>query len=69
MGAILQRSVGKHSQGIRLGNSHDHGTYPSVWRELNKWFLMSISGNFLVFKREPQNNWMCMEAHWKVFGV
>jgi hypothetical protein len=23
----------------------------------------------LVFKREPRNKWMCMEAHWKVFGV
>jgi hypothetical protein len=23
----------------------------------------------LGFKREPQNKWMCMEAHWKVFGV
>jgi hypothetical protein len=28
MGAILQRSVGKHPQGICLGNSHDHGAYP-----------------------------------------
>jgi hypothetical protein len=28
LGAILQRSVGKHPQGIRLGNSHDHGAYP-----------------------------------------
>jgi hypothetical protein len=27
-GAILQRSVGKHPQGIRLGNFHDHGAYP-----------------------------------------
>jgi hypothetical protein len=36
---------------------------------LNKWFPMSILGNCLVFKREPQNKWMCMEAHWKVFGV
>jgi hypothetical protein len=26
-------------------------------------------GDFLVFKREPRNKWMCMEAHWKVFGV
>jgi hypothetical protein len=25
LGAILQWSVGKHPQGIRLGNSHDHG--------------------------------------------
>jgi hypothetical protein len=25
--------------------------------------------NCLVFKREPRNKWMCMEAHWKVFGV
>jgi hypothetical protein len=28
LGAILQWSVGKHAQGIRLGNSHDHGAYP-----------------------------------------
>jgi hypothetical protein len=28
MGAILQWGVGKHPQGIRLGNSHDHGAYP-----------------------------------------
>jgi hypothetical protein len=28
LGAILQWSVGKHPQGIRLGNSHDHGAYP-----------------------------------------
>jgi hypothetical protein len=28
LGAILQRSVGKHPQGIFLGNSHDHGAYP-----------------------------------------
>jgi hypothetical protein len=28
LGAILQRSVGKHPQGILLGNSHDHGAYP-----------------------------------------
>jgi hypothetical protein len=28
LGAILQRSVGKHPEGIRLGNSHDHGAYP-----------------------------------------
>jgi hypothetical protein len=26
-------------------------------------------GDCLVFKREPRNKWMCMEAHWKVFGV
>jgi hypothetical protein len=25
--------------------------------------------NYLVFKREPRNKWMCMEAHWKFFGV
>jgi hypothetical protein len=25
--------------------------------------------NFLVFEREPRNKWMCMEAHWKFFGV
>jgi hypothetical protein len=25
--------------------------------------------NCLVFKREPQNKWMCLEAHWKFFGV
>jgi hypothetical protein len=31
MGAILQWSVGKHPQGIILGNSHDHGAYP-WWR-------------------------------------
>jgi hypothetical protein len=30
---------------------------------------MSILWNYLVFKRELQNKWMCMEAHWKVFGV
>jgi hypothetical protein len=41
----------------------------SVWRELNKWFPISILGNYSVFKRDPQNKWMCMEAHWKVFGV
>jgi hypothetical protein len=23
----------------------------------------------LGFKREPQNKWMFMEAHWNVFGV
>jgi hypothetical protein len=23
----------------------------------------------LGFQREPQNKCMCMEAHWKVFGV
>jgi hypothetical protein len=28
LGAILQRSVSKHPQGIYLGNSYDHGTYP-----------------------------------------
>jgi hypothetical protein len=28
LGAILQWSVGKHPQGIRLKNSHDHGAYP-----------------------------------------
>jgi hypothetical protein len=37
--------------------------------ELNRWFPMSILGNYSVFKREPRNKWMCMEAHWKVFGV
>jgi hypothetical protein len=26
LGVILQRSVSKHPQRIRLGNSHDHGT-------------------------------------------
>jgi hypothetical protein len=26
-------------------------------------------GNNSVFKREPRNKWMCMEAHGKVFGV
>jgi hypothetical protein len=41
----------------------------SVWRELSKWFPMSILVNYLVFKREPRNKWMCMEAHWMVFGV
>jgi hypothetical protein len=25
--------------------------------------------NCLVFKREPRNKWMCIEAHWKFFGV
>jgi hypothetical protein len=74
MGAILQRSVGKHPQGIRLGNSHDHSMKEcqvshSIWRELNKWLSTNILGNYLVFKREPRNKWMCMEAHWKVFGV
>jgi hypothetical protein len=24
---------------------------------------MSILGNYLVFKREPRNKWMCMNAH------
>jgi hypothetical protein len=33
LGAIFQRSVGKHPQGIRLGNSHDHGAYP-WWRSV-----------------------------------
>jgi hypothetical protein len=28
LGVILQQSVGKHPQGIRLGNSTDHGAYP-----------------------------------------
>jgi hypothetical protein len=28
MGAILQRSVGGHPQGVRLGNLDDHCTYP-----------------------------------------
>jgi hypothetical protein len=28
LGANLQLSVGKHPQGICLGNSHDHGAYP-----------------------------------------
>jgi hypothetical protein len=41
----------------------------SIWKELSKWFPMSISGNYLIFKREPRNKWMCMEAHWMVFGV
>jgi hypothetical protein len=27
---------------------------------------MSILGNYSVFKTEPRNKWMCMEAHWKV---
>jgi hypothetical protein len=29
---------------------------------------MSIRA-LLGFKRELQNKWMCMEAHWKVFGL
>jgi hypothetical protein len=29
----------------------------------------SFIRNCLVFKREPRNKWMCMEAHWKFFGV
>jgi hypothetical protein len=28
MGAILQRGVGGHPQGVRLGNLDDHCTYP-----------------------------------------
>jgi hypothetical protein len=28
LGAILQWSAGKRLQGIRLGNSHNHGAYP-----------------------------------------
>jgi hypothetical protein len=24
---------------------------------------------FLGFQREPRNKWMCLEAHWKFFGV
>jgi hypothetical protein len=28
LGAILQPSVGKHPQGICLGNSHEHGANP-----------------------------------------
>jgi hypothetical protein len=28
MGAIIQRGVGKHPQGICLGNSYDHVAYP-----------------------------------------
>jgi hypothetical protein len=28
MSAILQRGAGKHTQGIFLGNSHNHGIYP-----------------------------------------
>jgi hypothetical protein len=23
----------------------------------------------LGFQREPRNKWMCLEAHWKFFGV
>jgi hypothetical protein len=26
-------------------------------------------GNYLVFKREPRNKWMCKKEHWKFFGV
>jgi hypothetical protein len=26
-----------------------------------------VLGNSSVFKREPRNKWMCMEAHGKVF--
>jgi hypothetical protein len=29
-------------------------------RELNKWFPMSIFGNYSVFKREPRNKCMFM---------
>jgi hypothetical protein len=36
---------------------------------VEQWFPMSILGNYSVFKREPRNKWMCMEAHWEVFGV
>jgi hypothetical protein len=28
MGAILQRGIGGHPQGVRLGNLDDHCTYP-----------------------------------------
>jgi hypothetical protein len=28
LGAILQRGVGKHPQGVCLGNFDDHGAYP-----------------------------------------
>jgi hypothetical protein len=28
MGAILQRGVGKHPQGVCLGNFDDYGAYP-----------------------------------------
>jgi hypothetical protein len=58
LGAILQWSIGK-SLMKECRVSH------FVWRELNKWFPMTILGSYLVFKREPRNKWMCMEAHWK----
>jgi hypothetical protein len=43
LGAILQWSVGKHAQGIRLGNSHDHGAYP-WWRSAE--FLIPFGGSW-----------------------
>jgi hypothetical protein len=77
LGAILQRSVGKHTRNSpwklswpwRLSLMKEGRVSHSVWRELDKWFPMSILGNYSVFKREPRNKCMCMEAHWKVFGV
>jgi hypothetical protein len=62
---------------VFLQRTHDHGAYAwwrsaeshSIWRELNKWFPTSMLGNYSVFKGEPRSKWMCMEAHWKVFGV
>jgi hypothetical protein len=51
MGAILQRGIGKHPQGIRLGNSHDHGTYP-WWRgaeSLIPFVGNSISGSLWIY--------------------
>jgi hypothetical protein len=35
------------------------------WTSGSLWVL----GDCFVFKREPRNKWMCMEAHWKIFGV
>jgi hypothetical protein len=28
---------------------------------------MGVLGNYSVFKREPRNKWMCMEAYWKEY--
>jgi hypothetical protein len=76
LGAILQRSVGKHPQGIHLGSLMtmapilDVGV-PSLSFRLEgvEQVVPYVLGSFLVFKREPRNKWICMEAHWKVFGV
>jgi hypothetical protein len=36
---------------------------------VNKWSPMTILRNYLVSKWEPRNKLMCMETHWKTFGV